>query len=289
MSDIAWIVLGILFVIIGPAIGCVLAGIDRKISARMQKRVGPPILQPLYDVKKFLAKEQVTPNKVQDFYVMVFLLFTIITGTMFFTGQDLLLIIFTLTLSETFLVLAAYSSGSVYSQIGAQRELYVAMAYEPIILLMAICYYLHTGSFSVTDIAENGSMALVPLFGVFLAFLFGLTMKLRKSPFDLSLSHHAHQDIVRGMSTEFSGRTYASLEVAHWYESVMLLGMMALFFADGTWIGMVVGVVIALLAWFLEIWIDNGFARMKWQTALKSGWIVGLILGVGNVAVLLLI
>ena len=289
MSDIAWIVLGILFVIIGPAIGCVLAGIDRKISARMRKRVGPPILQPLYDVKKFLAKEQVTPNKVQDFYVMVFLLFTIITGTMFFTGQDLLLIIFTLTLSETFLVLAAYSSGSVYSQIGAQRELYVAMAYEPIILLMAICYYLHTGSFSVADIAENGSMALVPLFGVFLAFLFGLTMKLRKSPFDLSLSHHAHQDIVRGMSTEFSGRTYASLEVAHWYESVMLLGMMALFFADGTWIGMVVGVVIALLAWFLEIWIDNGFARMKWQTALKSGWIVGLILGVGNVAVLLLI
>lgn len=289
MSDIAWIILGILFVVIGPLIGCVLAGIDRKLAARMQRRVGPPILQPLYDVRKFLAKEQVTPNGVQDFYVMVFLLFTIITGALFFTGQDLLLVIFTLTLSETFLVLAAYSSGSVYSQIGAQRELYVAMAYEPIILLMAICYYLHTGSFSVADIAESGSMAVLPLFGVFLAFLFGLTMKLRKSPFDLSLSHHAHQDIVRGMATEFSGRTYASLEIAHWYESVMLLGMMALFFADGTWVGAVVGVVIALLAWILEIWIDNGFARMKWQTALKSGWVVGLILGVGNVAVLLLI
>lgn len=289
MSDIAWIILGILFVVIGPLIGCVLAGIDRKLAARMQRRVGPPILQPLYDVRKFLAKEQVTPNNVQDFYVMVFLLFTIITGALFFTGQDLLLVIFTLTLSETFLVLAAYSSGSVYSQIGAQRELYVAMAYEPIILLMAICYYLHTGSFSVADIAESGSMAVLPLFGVFLAFLFGLTMKLRKSPFDLSLSHHAHQDIVRGMATEFSGRTYASLEIAHWYESVMLLGMMALFFADGTWVGAVVGVVIALLAWILEVWIDNGFARMKWQTALKSGWVVGLILGVGNVAVLLLI
>ena len=224
-----------------------------------------------------------------DGYVRVFLLFTIATGVLFFTGQDLLLIIFTLTLSETFLVLAAYSSGSVYAQIGAQRELYVAMAYEPIILLMAICYYLETGSFSVADIAESGSMAFVPLLGVFLAFLFGLTMKLRKSPFDLSLSHHAHQDIVRGMATEFSGRTYASLEIAHWYESIMLLGMMALFFADGTWAGAVVGIIIALLAWILETWIDNGFARMKWQTALKSGWIVGLILGVGNVAVLLLI
>lgn len=289
MSNWIWIVAGILFIVIGPLIGCILAGIDRKIAARMQSRKGPPVLQPWYDVKKFLAKEQVTPNKVQDFYVMVFLLFTIVTGVLFFTGQDLLLIIFTLTLSETFLVLAAYSSGSVYAQIGAQRELYVAMAYEPIILLMAICYYLETGSFSVTDIAESGSMAFVPLLGVFLAFLFGLTMKLRKSPFDLSLSHHAHQDIVRGMATEFSGRTYASLEIAHWYESIMLLGMMALFFADGTWAGAVVGIIIALLAWILETWIDNGFARMKWQTALKSGWVVGLILGVGNVAVLLLI
>lgn len=289
MSDWIWIVAGILFIVIGPLIGCILAGIDRKIAARMQSRKGPPVLQPWYDVKKFLAKEQVTPNKVQDFYVMVFLLFMIATGVLFFTGQDLLLIIFTLTLSETFLVLAAYSSGSVYAQIGAQRELYVAMAYEPIILLMAICYYLETGSFSVADIAESGSMAFVPLLGVFLAFLFGLTMKLRKSPFDLSLSHHAHQDIVRGMATEFSGRTYASLEIAHWYESIMLLGMMALFFADGTWAGAVVGIIIALLAWILETWIDNGFARMKWQTALKSGWVVGLILGVGNVAVLLLI
>ena len=289
MSDWIWIVAGILFIVIGPLIGCILAGIDRKIAARMQSRKGPPVRQPWYDVKKFLAKEQVTPNKVQDFYVMVFLLFTIVTGVLFFTGQDLLLIIFTLTLSETFLVLAAYSSGSVYAQIGAQRELYVAMAYEPIILLMAICYYLETGSFNVADIAESGSMAFVPLLGVFLAFLFGLTMKLRKSPFDLSLSHHAHQDIVRGMATEFSGRTYASLEIAHWYESIMLLGMMALFFADGTWVGAVVGIIIALLAWILETWIDNGFARMKWQTALKSGWVVGLILGVGNVAVLLLI
>ena len=288
MSDWIWIVAGILFIVIGPLIGCILAGIDRKIAARMQSRKGPPVLQPWYDVKKFLAKEQVTPNKVQDFYVMVFLLFTIVTGVLFFTGQDLLLIIFTLTLSETFLVLAAYSSGSVYAQIGAQRELYVAMAYEPIILLMAICYYLETGSFNVADIAESGSMAFVPLLGVFLAFLFGLTMKLRKSPFDLSLSHHAHQDIVRGMATEFSGRTYASLEIAHWYESIMLLGMMALFFADGTWVGAVVGIIISLLAWILETWIDNGFARMKWQTALKSGWVVGLILGVGNVAVLLL-
>ncbi len=282
-----WIIIAIAYLVLAPLAGCILAGVDRKISARMQGRTGPPIRQPYYDVRKFMEKEQITSNGVQDFYVACFLLFVIVTGCMFFAGMDLLLIIFTLTLGETFLVLAAYSSGSPFSQIGAQRELYVAMAYEPIILLMAIAYYLQTGSFEVSSIVESSAMPTVWLIGVFLAFLFALTMKLRKSPFDLSMSHHAHQDLVRGLTTEFSGRTLAMIEVAHWYENIMLLGMVALFFANGTWIGLAVGTVVAVLVYILEIAIDNGFARMKWQTALKSGWAVALVLGVVNVAALI--
>ena len=79
-----------------------------------------------------------------------------------------------------------------------------------------------------------------------------------------------------------------TLEVSHWYENIMLLALVALFFMDGTWVGFAVGLVVAVLAYLLEVYIDNGFARMKWQTALKSGWVVALVLGVGNVIVLLL-
>lgn len=291
-----WILLAcaIVFVILAPFAGCVLAGIDRKISARMQGRQGPPISQPWHDVRKLLAKERRTSNKVQDFYVACYLFWIIVTGAMFFAGMDLLLIVFTLTLGETFLVLAAYSSGSPFSQVGAQREIYMAMAYEPMMLIMAVAYYLFTGgqdggSFAVQDIFNYGDMTIIPMIGVFVGFLYILTMKLRKSPFDLSMSHHAHQDIVRGVATEFSGRTYAMMEVSHWYENIMLLGMVALFFQNGEWTGVLLGAIIAILAYILEIWIDNGFARMKWQTALKSGWVVALILGLGNIAVLLVI
>lgn len=291
-----WILLAcaIVFVILAPFAGCVLAGIDRKISARMQGRQGPPISQPWHDVRKLLAKERRTSNKVQDFYLACYLFWIIVTGAMFFAGMDLLLIVFTLTLGETFLVLAAYSSGSPFSQVGAQREIYMAMAYEPMMLIMAVAYYLFTGgqdggSFAVQDIFNYGDMAIIPMIGVFVGFLYILTMKLRKSPFDLSMSHHAHQDIVRGVATEFSGRTYAMMEVSHWYENIMLLGMVALFFQNGEWTGVLLGAIIAILAYILEIWIDNGFARMKWQTALKSGWVVALILGLGNIAVLLVI
>ncbi len=295
MDDAYARIIGVgLFVVLGPVIGMLLAGVDRRISARMQGRRGPPLTQPMLDVRKFMAKERSAPNRFQDFYVACYLIWIVITGALFFSGMDLLLVLFTLSLAETFLVLAAYCTGSPFAQIGAQREAYAAMAFEPIVLIMAVGYYLATGgtdggTFSVLGIAENGEMMIVPMLGIFVAFLMALTIKLRKSPFDLSMSHHAHQDLVRGLPTEFSGRTYAALEVSHWFESVMILGMVALFLADGTWTGALLGLIAALLVWVLEIWIDNGFARMKWQSAMKFGWAVSLILGLGNIAALLVI
>lgn len=289
MNDVGWLILAIVYAIFAPVAGCILAGVDRKLSARMQRRQGPPIMQPYYDVRKFMEKEQITSNSVQDFYVACYLLFIIVTGVLFFAGQDFLLVIFTLTLGETFLVLAAYSSGSPFSQIGAQRELYMAMAFEPIFLFVAICMYLETGSFSISDMVGSGELPSLMMIGVFLAFIYGITMKLRKSPFDLSMSHHAHQDLVRGLTTEFSGKTLAMIEISHWYENIMLLGIIALFFADGTITGFIIGLIAALVIYFVEILIDNGFARMTWQTALKSGWLIGLVLGLGNVIAYILL
>ena len=278
MNDMDWIIVALAYALLAPVIGCLLAGVDRKLSARMQGRSGPPIRQPYYDVRKFLEKEQISSNHVQDHYVGVYLFFVIVTGILFFSGQDLLLTIFTLTLGETFLILAAYSSESPFSQIGAQRELYAAMSFEPIFLLTAIGFYLETGSFSVSDIVASGSVPTVMMAGFLIAFVFGLTMK---------MSHHAHQDLVRGLTTEFSGKTLAMIEISHWYENVMLLGMVALFFLDGSLLWTIVGIVAAVLVFLLETVIDNGFARMTWQTALKSGWVVAIVFGLLNVALIL--
>ncbi|UAL07479.1 MAG: NADH-quinone oxidoreductase subunit H [Candidatus Methanogranum gryphiswaldense] len=282
-----YLVLMIGYLVLAPIFGCILAGLDRKVSARMQRRVGPPVIQPYYDVRKLMGKDQVTVNKVQDFYVLCFLLFVVITGCIFFAGGDLLLVVFTLTLANIFLVLAAYSSNSPYSQVGAERELYQMMAYEPMVLLTMIGFYLACGSFNVSDILNGDKMPFVTMIGIFVGFLFILTIKFRKSPFDLSMSHHAHQDIVKGVTTEFSGRTLAYVEIAHWYENIMLLGIVFLFFCNGTWWGYAIGIVIAVVSFFLETFVDNSFARMKWQMALKSSWVVAILLGLINVALLI--
>ena len=112
----------IVFAVVGPALGCLLAGLDRIISARMQGRVGPPLLQPYYDVRKLLGKERVSVNSSEFVYVACALFFAILAGGIFFSGGNLLLCVFVITLSSLFFIVAAYSSRSPYAEIGAARE-----------------------------------------------------------------------------------------------------------------------------------------------------------------------
>ena len=280
---ILWV---IAYLIFAPLVGGILAGLDRIVSARMQGRVGPPLLQPFYDVLKLMEKEPLTVNKVQDFYVMCFLIFIVVTGGFFFAGGDLLLVIFSLTLASVFLIVAAFSSNSPYAQVGAERELLQIMAYEPMVLMTAVGFYMFTGSFRVSDILTFGQMPLLYLIGIFIGYLFILTIKFRKSPFDLSMSHHAHQELVKGLTTEFSGKTLAMIEVAHWYENIFLLGFVFLFFVNGTPLSIAIGVVVCLAAYFLEVLIDNSYARMKWQFTLKSSWVIAITAGFINLVVL---
>ena len=274
------------FLVLGPFVGGLLAGLDRKLSAKMQRRVGPPVLQPFYDVGKLFQKEKQTPTRFQDFYVLLFVVFVIASGVLFFMGGDLLLVIFTLTIGAAFLIIAAYSSNSPYAEVGAERELLAMLAYEPMVLITVIGFYMYTGSFRVSEILAGDSMPFLPLLGIFFGWLFILTLKFRKSPFDLSMSHHAHQELVRGVTTEFVGRTMGWVEISHWYENVFLLGFVFLFFANGTAWGWIIGIVVAILTYFFEVFIDNCFARMKWQFAFKSAWIVAVVLGMINLFVL---
>jgi NADH:ubiquinone oxidoreductase subunit H len=145
--------------------------------------------------------------------------------------------------------------------------------------------YLATRSFAVDDIASHPTLLVLVLPGVFLGFLYTLEIKFRKSPFDLSCSHHAHQELVRGITTEFSGRTLALIEIAHWFEIVFLLGWVYLFFASLP----VLGVAVSLLVFVFVILVDNVFARLKWQTAIRSAWLVTLVLGFGNILILSLL
>lgn len=265
------------FIILAPFIGGLLDGVDRKITARMQGRVGPPIMQPFYDVIKLFNKQLLDVERMQGLIILSFLFFMVFTGALFFAGVDMLLCVFALSTAEMFLILAATITHSPYSYIGSQRELMQMFCYEPMLLMVPVGFYLATGSFKAIGTMTSALPPILYTPGFFIAFVIILTIKFRKSPFDFSTSHHAHQEVIKGITTEMVGVRYAFVTIAEWYESVFLLAIVGLYFVDQNWWSYLIGVAVILAVYFLEILIDNTCARVKWGSMLRITWASTLI------------
>ena len=276
-----------IFAVVATVLGCLLAGLDRKVTARMQGRVGPPLLQPYYDVRKLFSKDNSAVNTAIGTYVFWALIFTFIAGGVFFSGGNLLLCIFVITLAEMLFIMAAYAARSPFAEVGAHRETLQVMAYEPMVLLLAVGFFLATGSFNVSTVLHGDYPIIGPAIGVFLGLLYILTIKLRKSPFDLSYSHHAHQDLVKGVTTEMSGKVLGQVEIMHWCENILFLAWVGMFFVWSNPVCIPIVIVALVFIYLLEIWIDNNFARVKWQLLLKSAWIVTLVFAGINIGLLI--
>ncbi|WP_029894755.1 respiratory chain complex I subunit 1 family protein [Desulfohalovibrio reitneri] len=275
MVDFLLILAGL---VLAPLAGGLIAGVDRKITARLQSRYGPPILQPFYDVAKLFGKSPSIVNVWQVFCAYLYAAAAAISVVLIFVGADLLLIFFVQAVGAVFLVMGGLSAPSPYSQVGAHRELIQVLTYEPLIILVFIGIFLTTGSFKVTAIFEQSQPMLLQLPLLYLVLTYALTIKLRKSPFDFSTSHHGHQEIVKGVLTEYSGPHLALVEIAHWYETVLILGLCALF-----WHTSIIGMAILLaLTYFAELLVDNVTARMTWRWMLGYVWGVGLAMCVVN-------
>jgi len=264
-----------LALVLPPVLGSLLRGFDRILTARMQGRFGPPLLQPVYDTIKLLAKRRMITGRMQAVSSIGYLLFIMAATVMFFLGQDLLLIVLVLGVADVFLVVGAFATRSPYSQIGANRELLQILSYEPILIITAIGLYIANGSFMISEISQP---LLPSLWPIFIALVLVLIILMRKSPFDISSSEHAHQELVRGVFTEYSGIHLGLIEIAHMYELILVLGVISLMWLPGV----VSGIALALACWFLVLVIDNITARLTWSSMLKISWMFGLGLALVN-------
>jgi ech hydrogenase subunit B len=270
------------FVVLAPLLGGLVAGADRIVTARMQRRVGPPLLQPFYDVGKLLSKDLRQVNALAEPLLLGHLATMALGGALLVGGADLLFAIFVFALSALLLVLAAGSADSPYGTAGAERELLMVLASEPLLILLAALVCKVTGESTFAGVLRSPVPVAAKLPGLLGAFLVVVTMKLRKSPFDLSASHHAHQELVRGLTSDLSGRLLAWVEVAHWYETALLGLLVVLFFNWSVALG--VAAAVAVLA--LEILVDCSTSRVKWKLLVASSWTATLVMAGGNVVAL---
>lgn len=262
--------------------GGLLCGLDRVLTAKLQSRKGPPLTQPFYDVIKLMAKERVVISPWQAFAPAASLVASAAALVLFACREDLLVILFVHAVGAVFLVLGAMTSSSPYSQCAAQRELWQMLCYETPLLLIAGALYLTTGSFRIDGLPPNAFPLLYRAPLVFSAFLFALTIKMRKSPFDLAGCHHAHQELVRGVYTEYVGPQFGLLEITHWLDLILYLAICSLF-----WTHDMPGMFLLPLSAFVAvIFLDNISARLTWRCMLSRSWIVAFVLSAINLFLL---
>ena len=272
------VLLALIGLLAAPLAGSLLIGLDRILTARLQSRIGPPVLQPVFDVVKLFGKERMVVNAWQAFSAYAYLAAVAVAVVLFFIRSDLLVIFLIQAVGTVFIVVGALASASPFSQVGGYRELLQSLACEPLLVLVIAGIYLETGSFAITAVDRWPQPLMVRLPLLFISLLFVMAVKLRKSPFDFAACRHAHQELVGGVLTDYSGPFLALIEVGHWFETVLMLGFCSLFWA-GNWAVML---TLAGTAYLTMVWLDNVTARMNWRFLFGYAWLLGLPLALIN-------
>lgn len=264
----------IILILLTPILGGLIYGFERVVRARMQNRQGPPILQPFYDMFKLLDKRAFIVNPYHTILGMMHFITLWAVVAFVILGENLLYIIFLHLLSSIFLILSGFSVKSVYSHLGSNRELLSIIAYEPILIMVAVGFFLLNGTFDI-DIIRDNPPEILSLILLFFAFLLIIPIKLKKSPFD---AVEAHQEIVGGVEVEFSGVFFEFIYMAKWLEYVFIYALLLLFAGNN----IVLGVVLFLIIFFVVNLVDNSTARVKIKHLLKIVLTLGLTLGFLN-------
>ena len=237
--------------------GLLLCGIDRKLVARMQKRVGPPVLQPFYDFFKLCGKETIIPTAaskttflaapIVGFAALVVIqLFIPIRGFTPFAVlgdiADVIVILYLLLIPAMSAMLGGAASGSPYAGVGLSREMVTIISCElPLVLVLlsvakTVGDAMGTGlCFSLTDIAlyqaANGSLILkasmIPAAAAMLLIIPGET---GNHPFDAA---EAETEICEGMLAEYSGAPLGVYKLNHAIKMLTLTSLFVALFLGG--------------------------------------------------------
>ncbi len=278
--------------------GLFLTWIDRKITARIQWRKGPPIYQPYADFLKLLIKEVTIPeSSPKTLFILAPVLGLVampIVGMMLFSINfnphslfigDLIVILYLFALPPLAVILGGSASRNPLSAVGASREMTLYFGYELPFLLAVLVSVIKAGSIRTGDIVlyqNSHSPCLYSLSGIiaFIIILFTIQAKLGYIPFDIP---EAEQEIMAGPFLEYSGVLLAIFKLT----KAMMLFLLPIFLITLFWGGInsLWAIPKFLLILVLIILLKNTNPRLRIDQALKFFWIILGILGI--VAVIL--
>lgn len=284
------------------AFGFLLQGIDRKVVARMQRRIGPPIIQPFYDFLKLLGKDNIIPrNAAKKAFIWApivglvsiisIALFVPIFGYNFVSPDtaDFIVIIYLLTIPALSLIIGGSSSGSPFAGVGISREMVTMLSYELplVIILLAVgakAGFATSGvvTFSFSKIfdfqVQNGILlskwSMIP---AAIAFLLIIPAEVGSVPFDVA---EAETEICEGPLVEYSGFYLGIYKLTQGIKMFIMGSLFVSLFMGGNGFGNIYPNIVLLMALvILVIILSISFtkavvARIKVEQTLRFFWTV---------------
>ena len=289
---------GFLFTVV---IGLYACWVVRKVTALIHHRIGPPVLQPLYDVLKLLGKETLIPEAANKAifisapvvgFASVLLLAILLWAVDFIPANengmflgDVIVTIYLMVIPSLVLILGSSASGSPHAAIGTAREMKLVISYELVLVMAFIVVLIKTATFHGVSDSQNDAQLLslssiaqyTPVMSIsgllaFLGALLCVQAKLGFTPFDIP---EAETEIAGGVFIEYSGALLALWKLMQAIMLVALPLFLVILFMGG--IGNDFGSIIQgigkyVLVLVLLILIKNTNPRMRIDQAVKFFW-----------------
>ncbi len=291
---------GLLFTAV---VGCLASWVDRKVTARIQWRVGPPWFQPFADILKLMGKETIVPEGSSRITFLLSPLFgfgavvivsLIVCLNLFnparsFAG-DLIVVLYLLTVPAIAVIVGGFASRNPLASLGAAREMKLVMAYELPFILAILVPVAQAGTIKIGGLlqyqAAHGAFAgSISGLLAFLVVLLCQQAKLTVVPFDIP---EAETEIIAGPYMEYSGAPLAVYKLTRMMMLfVMPVFLVALFCGGIVFSGwhLLAGVLKYVGILVIVILIKNTNPRVRIDQAVKFFW--GPVTAVAVIAMVL--
>lgn len=281
------------------ALSLFVAWVDRKVTARVQWRVGPPLLQPAYDLAKLMGKDTVIPKDAPRWLFLgapiaalsAALLFSMVLWSANLHVArpiigDLIVVLYLAMVPALAITLGGLASGSPHSVLGASREIKLLIVDDLVIILALLVAVIQAGgTFSLGALLEYqrnyGVIAASPSGAIALIIaVLAMQAKLALVPFDTS---EAETEIMGGTLVAYSGPPLAFFKLSQW----VMRAMLPLLLVHCFWGGIVfegwhilAGLGKVAVFWVIMILLRNTNPRVRVDQALRFFAIWGGLLGI---------
>jgi formate hydrogenlyase subunit 4 len=288
------------------ALAPLLTGLVRKVKARLQRRRGPPLMQPYRDLRKLMGKEVVlAENASWLFRIAPYMIFavtwvaaalipTFATGLLFSWSGDLIAITALLGTARFIQALAGMDIGTSFGGIGSSREVMIASLAEPAMLMIVLTVALVAGSTQLSTIAgfmtSPGVGLRISLALALVALIIVAIAENARIPFDNPATHLELTMVHEAMVLEYCGRHLAMIDLAGSLKLLLYISLIGCIFVP---FGLGDGLLIGFVAWLAKLAmggallgvLETSIAKMR---VFRVPNLLGAALMLGFLGVLLL-